>query len=263
MPIREGVGQSDYTPRKQQILQAILRMHISITQSVIAKYAYYEREYLYLDCTAGPGLYGDRGERITGSPVIFLQCAEEKTLAYTARFIEEDQRHARRLKRIVAGCKQRDVVVRPGSYDQELPRVGRIGSGNQLGLLYIDPNGIPHWEPIKHILDANPKIEVLIHLSATALKRVPGEPSLAEVLQILGKQHWLIRQPFKGDPQQWTFLLGSNTQLFGKYKKIDFYPLESPEAQAFFDRINLTKNQREHLGQLDFLHLAAHPAEEG
>jgi hypothetical protein len=59
----------------------------------------------------------------------------------------------------------------------------------------------------------------------------------------MNKEHWLVRRPAKGDNHQWTFLLGSNASLFKNYRKIDFYKLNSPEAQEFFPKLDLTAQQ--------------------
>jgi hypothetical protein len=37
---------------------------------------------------------------------------------------------------------------------------------------------------------------------------------------------------------------GSNTDLFKDYRRIDFYQLDSKEAEAFFPKLNLSSRQR-------------------
>jgi hypothetical protein len=60
----------------------------------------------------------------------------------------------------------------------------------------------------------------------------------------MGKKYWLIRKPLSWDSHKWTFLLGSNTGNFKNYKSIDFYRLDSDEAQQFFPKLNLSEKQR-------------------
>jgi len=65
----------------------------------------------------------------------------------------------------------------------------------------------------------------------------------------IGKEYWLIKKPIKSDKFQWTFLLGSNSDIFKDYKKIDFLRLDSVEAQKFFPILELTAKQRQDLLQ--------------
>ena len=68
-------------------------------------------------------------------------------------------------------------------------------------------------------------------------------------MQQVGKKHWLIRKPISWDSHKWTFLLGSNTNIFKDYKKIDFLRLDSEEAQEFYPKLELTEKQRTELVQ--------------
>ena len=68
-------------------------------------------------------------------------------------------------------------------------------------------------------------------------------------MSLVGKQHWLIRKPISWDTHKWTFLLGSNKDIFKDYKKIDFFRINSTEAQNFFPKLNLSEKQRQVLAQ--------------
>ena len=91
-----------------------------------------------------------------------------------------------------------------------------------------------------------PRMEVLMYLSATNLKREHDitPQLLSDRIAGIGKSHWIVRRPITGDSHQWTFLLGSNTDLFTDYRRIDFYHLNSKEAQSFFPKLNFTVKQR-------------------
>jgi hypothetical protein len=55
MPKVDGVGHSDATITKMEVLSKIFDMHFMITQAVIKKYSSFRRKYRYVDMTAGKG----------------------------------------------------------------------------------------------------------------------------------------------------------------------------------------------------------------
>lgn len=251
-PVKDGVGQSEYTQTKQELFKSILDMHIAVTMAVLRKHPFYRQSYLFVDATAGPGIYGTRQNRFIGSPLIFLQSADKSGLGYNAHFIEESPRNVRILSRLLSNCRGESVTIYEGNYENILPSILTVSDATQLGMLYIDPNGIPDWDPIVDVVNRYPRLDLLIHISATSVKRVPQSPSLEEAMSNLGKSNWLIRRPIRSDKNQWTFLLGSNAEIFKTYSRIQFFPLTSPAAQEFFPRIALTKQEWERLGQASF-----------
>jgi len=85
-------------------------------------------------------------------------------------------------------------------------------------------------------------MEILIYLSATIIKRIYEQTGkrLSDYLAEIGKEYWLIRKSAIKDKFQWTFLLGSNTDIFGDYRSIDFYRLESEKGQKILSKLDLT-----------------------
>ena len=247
MPLPKGVGVGWLTPTKLDHLKAIVEMHVKITRAVLKKNPHYERAYHFIDATAGPGEYEVNGKEVEGSPIVFLSVAENQQLRYKADLIEREPVNVDSLRKRLPKSSCGRVVIHCCDSAEVIPKLLSSKDENQLGLYFVDPStGIPHFETVAYVSEMRPRMEVLMYLSATNLKRicaVTPEP-LFDRMQGIDKSHWMVREPFPRDRHQWTFLLGSNTDLFTNYKKIGFYRLDSEEAQAFFPRLNLTAKQR-------------------
>jgi three-Cys-motif partner protein len=254
MPIENGVGYGEYTGVKIEHLSKILAMHMAITQAVIRKYPnFYEPEYRYIDLTAGKG-YTPVGH--PGSPIVFLDKASDSKFdtPFRADFIEREQINLDELKKAVIShpiyaTTQGNIHFHLGEYENIVPQLLISKRERELGLIYVDPSGdLPDFQTLAYISKMRPRMEILIYLSATNVKRQYQQTQkfLGDFLSQTSKQHWLIRKPFKGDKHQWTFLLGSNSDLFKPYRSIRsyFYILNSPEGQEAFEKMNLSQDQR-------------------
>ena len=242
-----SVGAGLWTPLKQDHFRKLVDMHLRVTDAVLKKNDYYSQVYRYIDATAGPGRYSIDGKSIIGSPLLFLDAAEQAGRSYDAQFIEQEPEVAAELQRNLPHTTLGIATVHLGDYRVEVPALLPFVDLSQLGLLYIDPStGIPDFATIAAAADLRPRMEVLMYLSATNLKRDHNisDEALSQHIAKINKDHWLVRKPARGDGHRWTFLLGSNSDLFKNYKSIEFYRLNSPEAQEFFPILDLTDAQR-------------------
>jgi three-Cys-motif partner protein len=254
MPIENGIGYGEYTGVKTEHLSKILAMHMAITQAVIKKHAsYYLPEYRYVDLTAGKG---NTPNGNSGSPIVFLNKASEPNfdIPFRADFIEREQNNIDNLKRAVSAyftntSQQRSIHFHHGDYEYVIPNLFKSKKDIELGLVYVDPSGdLPDFKTLMYISNIRPRMEILLYLSATNVKRQfqQTQKFLADFISETSKQNWLIRKPFKSDSHQWTFLLGSNIGFFKPHKKLTNYfcLLDSPEGKEIFEKMNLSQEQR-------------------
>jgi three-Cys-motif partner protein len=250
MPIQDDIGYGEYTDIKIRHLAKIFEMHLSITRAVLNKNRYYTQTYHYVDATAGKGRTPDG---TTGSPLLFLEKVEQLQMNYRADFIERNENNLAELQVAIQreahtnSWRISNLKFHHDDYETTINSLFSAVNQKELGLVFVDPSGdLPNFDSLALVAKMRPKLDILIYVSAANIKRLYkiNHKLLSDYMSTVGKKYWLIRKPIDGDSHQWTFMLGSNTDIFDNYKSIDFIRLDSKDAQSFWPLLNLSTKQR-------------------
>jgi len=226
MPKVNGIGFGDSTKIKISHFSKIIAMHLAITQAVLKRnLKFYSQSYRYVELTAGKGYTPDG---LIGSTIAFLEQVEHNnfTIPYRADFIECEKCNIEVLKdtldqkRAENGWKSENWHFHNGRYEVEIPELFSSKT-NEFGLIFVDHSGgMPDFNSLQFIAKNRPKMEILLYLSTTNVKRLKQytDNHLIDHINSIGKKYWLIRKAKDWDQFKWTFLLGSNApDLFKDY----------------------------------------------
>ena len=217
----------------------------------------YPKQYRYVDLTAGKGFTPDGTK---GSPIVFLEQAESGSfkIPYRADFIELNRQNLSELESAVKVEAERNEWktehwrLHTGDYRKKVRELFSHVSANEFGLVFVDPSGCPpDFETLCYVAEVRPRMEILIYLSSTNVKRLfqYRHKLLSDYMNKIGKKYWLFRKPVSWDRFKWTFLLGTNTSKFKDYRKIDLFRLDSETGQECFSKVNLSAKQHQNLIQ--------------
>lgn len=179
MPKVNQIGYGESTQVKLQALDRIVSMHLAITEKVVEKYPGRHRlPYRYVELTAGRGFTPDG---LRGSTLVFLDRVHsgDYHISYQAEFIERQKDNLDTLEQTVEAEAVKNhwgtPLVRYHHYDYQsaIPLLFSIVHPNELGLAFVDHSGdIPDWDTLKLISARRPKMEILIYITSTVVKRV-------------------------------------------------------------------------------------------
>lgn len=241
---------SEYTPIKQQALEAALTQQIDLVVTITGKWQN-PKTYLYFDLNAGPGVT-DTGH--VGSPLVFRRIANEFSsiypyFKYKARLYEIDPRMYTKLIRHIGA--DRNFRVENCSHEAigEVLKSALSKPFNQrkwvFGAIYLDPSNaqIP-WELLEQANEVFPHIDIMINIACASYKRTiatEGYETLAEKLPRI-KKHWIVRRPF--GKHQWSILIGTNWENYPAWQEKDFYPWNDQSVgTAIFEKLVYTSGQ--------------------
>lgn len=266
-------GESDNTKIKQDHLQRILHTLSPIWRSLITNPAHtgwiHPRPH-GIDLNAGPGWYHHPEDLFgyPGSPLLLLGAARHAPVPLDSHVMDNQPQVLMTLQKHLierAGMQQADgkPLSHLQSGDGNLTMHLYCGDTEQIsrysvipalaaeqayrrrklcGVIYSDVNGNrPPFALLALYAATFPRLDILIHLSATGIKRIkkPHEPFLDEALGLIDKRYWLIREPYGA--WQWSFAIGTNWQAFPVLNHLGFYPLTSVPGRAIMQRLSYPK----------------------
>jgi len=249
----DGIGYGEFTQLKLEHFEKIVHAHIRVTRAVMLKHKQFYppgSRYRYIELTAGRGFSPARQK---GTPLTFMSVAEAEGVDYRADLIEISSGNCAELERNVELERNAkkwvhgEVEYHNGDYRTESVQLLGQPNGNEMGLIFADPSGDPpDFEILGQLAALRTRMEILIYLSSTNIKRVyqfTGK-RLVDGINAVGKGFWLIKNPVDWDKHKWTFLLGASVPIFKDYKRIGFFRLDSARGQEIFEELNLTEQER-------------------
>jgi len=244
------------TLHKGPIVNEIASIQFQMVQSIYSKGEQWNITrfpFVYLDLTAGQGIYpGCEGIALTLNRELQKQSFPKKTF-----LIDVSEENCQRLRETPFDG---NVRICPGTHHDIAPQIIREECAHRpFGIVCLDPYGFGETEAtLLRKIGFSPELERmdwLIHISGTSIKRVNGcsktifKGDFQDVLGLIDKKRWLIKQSPVGKRQQWVYLFGTNYQEMGEWKKKAWHNIKSPEGHSILRKIQYTSEQFEILSQ--------------
>jgi hypothetical protein len=281
MPLDGSAGYSDNTAVKQQHLAALMGVVFPAIRGIMRKHTWALQDYAtYVDCTAGPGFYPDLdlpGSPVLALEAAEKAQLPLRALLFEERLETYDRLvgHLHEFwpgfvwERTADGYGDHGILLdgaAPGAirvtteqrdYNQTIARWvddERRAQGDwpdkkhRFGMLYLDENG--KAPPLTMLQDVSTNVlhlDLVLHLATTTLKRrgqSPVDPwpfRLRDVMRIIGKKHWVIREPY--GKHNWSFLVGTQWANFPELRKIGFYRAETAEGLELIEFMDRTRKE--------------------
>lgn len=246
MPVTRGQGQSDMTEIKQRDYQEFLTLWLTFVKNALRS-PRYRKTIIYIDTNAGSGYNAEFD--CPGSPVIFCEEMEKADIPYLAYLIEKRQDYCQELR---ARVKPFNAEVFNGDNQEELPLILDRLPHSSLGLMYIDPNGIPDWKIVNQA-SSHPKIQtvdILIRYNTNAVWRNHhnGYHLESDIDNLKKKFRW-GKEYYPFDKWSWSFLLGMNYP-YGDWQSKGWKRLDTEAGLNLLERLADSPNQRQKKRQI-------------
>jgi hypothetical protein len=244
-------GQGSATEFKQRGLQAAFSINLQIFCNKFGG----RFSYFHFDLNCGSG-YNDVAGCI-GSPIAFLRAASSAGVDnFLACFVDNCESSLQTLKEQKEIKESNNCAMFHGdnsSFIKSIPEIIRARGDDPkyaVGMVLSDPNGsgVPIDE-LAWLSMVCPRLDFIVNWNSTIVKRCNKQvhrtekmrrTCLADALQMLGKKHWLIRDPRTS--QQWTLLVGRNIKA-GNHRELGFFNLDTAHGQRLLDRCNYTRSE--------------------
>lgn len=258
-----GIGRSEHSVLKQKHFAGVVEYLSRVAKRAMEKWEGVDPCYWIFDMNSARPFYplqedDDCGIHLPSSSVIGPKIAARNGHQVVAVLMDIDKMNVCELIHYyTAQAEDEDVYmeayIKCGDSSKLILDHARSTYASRFGYVYVDPNvpSIPKTLTEFYAHTCNQKIDLIINIAATSLKR-QGLSLEQEIRQVMAyKRKWLIREPY--GRHQWTMLIGTNWVKVNDWSAKGFHLLDTEAGRAIFDRVSKTKQELEaaERGQLE------------